>query len=131
QPNITCFLPNCNRCDCTSSTAGASFRTVCPTWTVLLVESDMSGFDVFYGDNVRLVYAMALARGVGPTCAEDLAQETFLRAWRHFELLCGMEPIARRAWLVRVLRNLAADDYRRRKAADRAEVARLEETPSD
>jgi len=69
----------------------------------------MNAFDAFYREHIRLVYAMALARGVGPSLAEDLAQETFLRAWRHFGLLATLEPPARRAWLIRVLRNLAYD----------------------
>ncbi|HZT40746.1 MAG TPA: RNA polymerase sigma factor [Chthonomonadaceae bacterium] len=73
----------------------------------------MNAFDDFYRGHIRLVYAMALARGAGPSLAEDLAQETFLRAWRHFGLLAGMDPPAQRAWLIRVVRNLAHDAWRR------------------
>ena len=72
----------------------------------------MNEFDAFYRSHLRLVYAMALARGLPFCTAEDLTQETFLRAWRHFGLLSGMEPPAQRAWLIRVLRNLESDGWR-------------------
>jgi RNA polymerase sigma-70 factor, ECF subfamily len=46
--------------------------------------------------------------------ASDLAQETFLRAWQHFETVRQYEqPLA---WLFRVATNLARQDYRRRRA---------------
>lgn len=75
----------------------------------------MDDFDEFYRRYVRLVYALALARGIGGPEAEDLTQETLLRAWRSFGLLSGMAPPAQRAWLVRTLRNLAIDTWRRRR----------------
>ena len=83
----------------------------------------MNAFDAFYQGHIRLVYAMALARGINPSLAEDLAQETFLRAWRHFGLLAGMEPPAQRAWLIRVIRNLAYDAWRREPMTASAEDA--------
>jgi RNA polymerase sigma-70 factor (ECF subfamily) len=76
----------------------------------------MDDLEAFYRGNVRLVYAMALAQDPDPTQAEDLTQETFLRAWRHFERLSGMDPPAQRAWLVRTLRHLAIDAWRRARA---------------
>lgn len=43
--------------------------------------------------------------------AEDVVQETLLRAWRHPEVLSrGSE--ATRAWLLRVARNLVVDEWR-------------------
>jgi RNA polymerase sigma-70 factor (ECF subfamily) len=77
----------------------------------------MDSFERFYRDNLRLVYAMALARGAQPCEAEDLAQETFLRAWRHSAPVAGMEPLAQRAWLIRTLRNLMVDAWRRGRPA--------------
>ncbi|WP_026554773.1 sigma-70 family RNA polymerase sigma factor [Arthrobacter sp. 35W] len=43
--------------------------------------------------------------------AEDVVQETLLRAWRHPEVLERGEP-AVRAWLFTVARNLVIDDWR-------------------
>lgn len=73
----------------------------------------MSEFEAFYRANVRLLYALAFSRTADPSQAEDLTQETFLRAWQHFDGLSGGAPRAQRAWLIRTLRNLAADAWRR------------------
>jgi RNA polymerase sigma-70 factor (ECF subfamily) len=47
--------------------------------------------------------------------AEDIVQETLLRAWRHPDALTG-ERGSPRAWLFTVARNLAMDHFRRRSA---------------
>jgi RNA polymerase sigma-70 factor (ECF subfamily) len=49
--------------------------------------------------------------------AEDLVQETLLRAWRHPEVLGRDAPI--RPWLYTVARNLAVDAHRARSARPR------------
>jgi RNA polymerase sigma-70 factor (ECF subfamily) len=77
----------------------------------------MSEFEAFYRSHLRLVSAMALARDANPCQAEDLTQETFLRAWRHFPQLAALDPPAQRAWLVRTLTHLAIDAVRRRQVA--------------
>jgi RNA polymerase sigma-70 factor (ECF subfamily) len=79
----------------------------------------MADFDGFYRDNLKLVYALALARECAHDVADDLVQETFLRALRHFEGLAVLAPAAQRAWLARVVNNLWIDRWRR----DRSEVA--------
>src|SRR5436305_8566282 len=75
----------------------------------------MSDFEAFYRANLRLVYAMALARDANPGRAEDLTPETFLRAWQHRERRSELEPLAQRAWLVRTVENLAIDVWRRER----------------
>jgi len=57
------------------------------------------------------------------TVAEDVVQETLLRAWTHQEVLQREEP-ALRAWLFTVARNLVIDDWR--SARHRLELARDE-----
>lgn len=47
--------------------------------------------------------------------ADDLVQETFIRAMSHLPLLAGLEHPQRRAWLYRVLRNLFLDQERARR----------------
>jgi RNA polymerase sigma-70 factor, ECF subfamily len=49
------------------------------------------------------------------TRAEDVVQETMLRAWRHREILEN-PPTALRAWLYTVARNIVTDDWRRRRS---------------
>ena len=61
------------------------------------------------------VYGMALSVVGDPALAEDVAQETFIRAWRH-----AANYDARRAavptWLLAITRNLAIDNVRMRRA---------------
>jgi RNA polymerase sigma-70 factor (ECF subfamily) len=53
--------------------------------------------------------------------AEDLVQETLLRAWRYPEIIgTGYGPV--RAWLMTVSRNIAIDMWRSRARAEEAEV---------
>jgi RNA polymerase sigma-70 factor (ECF subfamily) len=62
----------------------------------------------------RKVYGVALAVVGDPTLAEDVAQQTFERAWRHaavFDPRRGTVP----AWLSRIAHNLAVDAVRTRK----------------
>lgn len=61
------------------------------------------------------VYGLALAILRDPVLGEDIAQEAFLRAWKH-----GATYDPRRgtvaAWLLRITRNLAIDALRLRRA---------------
>ncbi len=77
----------------------------------------MDAFETFYRQHLRLVYAVARARNADPALAEDLTQETFFRAWRAFALLEPMIPAAQQAWLVRTVRHLAIDHWRRTRHA--------------
>ena len=58
--------------------------------------------------------------------AEDLVQETFLRAWRHRSVLAGPRP-AVRAWLLTVSRNIAIDEWRTRRFRSELPVAEVPE----
>ena len=58
--------------------------------------------------------------------ASELAQETFLRAWLHFDAICHYEqPLA---WLLRVATNLAKQHHRRRMAPVGAATVFTEDT---
>jgi RNA polymerase sigma-70 factor, ECF subfamily len=59
-----------------------------------------------------LRYALQLTGGDRQR-AEDIVQETLLRAWLHPEALAGRPA---RPWLFAVARNLAVDAYRARRA---------------
>ena len=93
-------------------------------------ETAMKDFETFYRANVRMVQAMALTRTANMWHAEDLTQDTFLRAWQHYHQLSGWAPAAQRAWLVRTLRNLTTDEWRRARLR-RAETAPVADQVSD
>jgi RNA polymerase sigma-70 factor, ECF subfamily len=57
-------------------------------------------------------FCLRLTRGDAGR-AEDIAQETLLRAWKHPSVL-GREPDGVRAWLFTVARNVAIDSWRAR-----------------
>ncbi|MFI0350696.1 sigma-70 family RNA polymerase sigma factor [Actinomadura sp. 9N407] len=59
-----------------------------------------------------LGYVLRLTGGDRPQ-AEDIVQETLLRAWRHPDALAG-RPV--RPWLFTVARNLVVDAHRARRA---------------
>ncbi len=62
--------------------------------------------------------------------AEDLVQETLLRAWRHGEILSSPSP-ALRAWLYTVARNLATDEWRHRRVITETPVAEVPDRSGD
>ena len=59
--------------------------------------------------------------------AEDVAQETMLRAWRHRDVLDGPSASVR-AWLFTVARNIVIDDWRSRRSHPETPVADVPET---
>jgi RNA polymerase sigma-70 factor, ECF subfamily len=58
--------------------------------------------------------------------AEDVVQETMLRAWRHRSILESSPP-ALRAWLYTVARNIVTDEWRRQRTHRETPVAEVPE----
>lgn len=58
--------------------------------------------------------------------AEDVVQETLLRAWRHRSVLDSPRP-AVRAWLFTVARNIVIDEWRTRRVHAELTVAEVPE----
>ena len=68
-------------------------------------------FEAFFRQHERAVYTCLWRLTGEPQLARDLTQETFVRAWRHFERVRGYEqPLT---WLLRVATNLARTSHRR------------------
>jgi RNA polymerase sigma-70 factor (ECF subfamily) len=79
-------------------------------------------FSELYRAHLRDVYSYAYYRVGNHHDAEDLTEQTFLQAYRHFERALGEShgrPL--RPWLIRIAHNLAANFYRDR--ARRPETA--------
>ena len=58
--------------------------------------------------------------------AEDVVQETLLRAWRHREILDNAPP-AVRGWLFTVARNIVIDEWRSRRVRSETSMAEVPE----
>lgn len=63
----------------------------------------------------RTVYGVALAVAGDPRLAEDIAQETFERAWRHAQVYDPRRGSVK-TWLTTIAHNLAIDAVRARRA---------------
>jgi RNA polymerase sigma-70 factor, ECF subfamily len=76
---------------------------------------------VLHDDHAAALWSYALKLTSGDRArAEDLVQETLLRAWKHPRVLDQSQGSAR-AWLFTVARRIAIDDWR--SAAARSEVS--------
>ena len=72
-------------------------------------------FSELYREHLRDVYSYAYYRVGNHHDAEDLTEQTFLQAYRHFERArreSNGRPL--RPWLIRIAHNLAANYYRDR-----------------
>lgn len=69
-------------------------------------------FEALLAEHGSALYGLARQLSSSPEEAEDLVQETLIRAWRHPEALDGTSGSAR-AWIMTVARNLAYDRSRR------------------
>jgi RNA polymerase sigma-70 factor (ECF subfamily) len=82
-----------------------------------------------YAEHAPAVMRLALSLSGGDRClAEDITQETMLRAWRGRDSLDGRPP---RAWLCHAARNVAIDLHRRRETRERAAAAVLPAPAAD
>jgi RNA polymerase sigma-70 factor (ECF subfamily) len=74
---------------------------------------DQVAFEALYVRHADLVYSIALRVVADPGIAQDVAQEVFLRVWRHpalFDVTRGRFV----SWLMSVARNRAVDEVRSR-----------------
>ena len=62
--------------------------------------------------------------------AEDVTQETMLRAWRHKSVLDSPRP-AVRSWLFTVARNIVIDEWRTKRAQNEMAVAEVPDEGTD
>lgn len=89
-----------------------------------------AAFEPFFREHERAVYACLWRLTGDAQTARDLTQETFLRAWRHFEQARDYErPLA---WLLRIATNLAITSFQREstRRAVSADTLGWEDTPA-
>jgi RNA polymerase sigma-70 factor, ECF subfamily len=91
-------------------------------------------FAELYRDHLRDVYSYAYYRVGNHHDAEDLTEQTFLQAYRHFErAVRESDGRPLRPWLIRIAHNLAANFYRDRSRRPQAvlEDAQVISAPHD
>jgi RNA polymerase sigma-70 factor (ECF subfamily) len=86
---------------------------------------DRAAFEQLVRRTARLVYARQYLEARDPHRAEDLAQETFLLAWRSIAQL--EDPAGFRPWLLRIARTAAADSFRHDTRKKRAGSGKQED----
>ncbi|MDP9372583.1 MAG: sigma-70 family RNA polymerase sigma factor [Chloroflexota bacterium] len=92
-----------------------------------LVAGDVAALDALYDRYAGVVFALVLRIVADRPVAEELLQETFLRAWQRaglFEGSRGRVP----SWLLGIAHNLAIDELRRRRRRPQAVTPRERET---
>lgn len=75
--------------------------------------ADQKDFESLALPHLDTVYRVALSLSRDPATADDLAQTTFLKAWRSFDTYTSGTNI--KAWLLRIMRNRWIDMLRHRK----------------
>ena len=68
---------------------------------------DRAEFDRFVREHAQAVRRYALSLTRDPWTADDVLQETFLRAWTYWPTFRGTST--REAWVIRICRNVAFD----------------------
>ncbi|MEO8673791.1 MAG: sigma-70 family RNA polymerase sigma factor [Tahibacter sp.] len=89
----------------------------------MLVSTRQRQFDALVRAHNADLYRYACWLCGDPALAQDLAQETFLRAWRSLDSL--RETVAAKAWLITILRREHARLYER-KRFDTTDIADLD-----
>ena len=80
-------------------------------------------FSELYRSHLRDVYSYAYYRVGNHHDAEDLTEQTFLQAYRHYErALRESDGRPLRPWLIRIAHNLAANFYRDRARKPQAAI---------
>jgi RNA polymerase sigma-70 factor (ECF subfamily) len=85
-------------------------------------------FEYFWREYGQIIYNLALRMLGDPSEAEDVTQETFLRAWAALKM--GREIVSPGSWLARVAANATLDELRRRRRKKFCEYPREQEFPS-
>ena len=84
---------------------------------------------VLYKEHAGALWRYALRLTGDQARAEDVVQETLLRAWRHPEVTDDIDRSAR-AWLFTVARNLIIDERRSARFRNESGTADLERWPT-
>ncbi len=92
-------------------------------------EIDAEKFQAMMGETRRRAYSMAIQLTRNATDAEDLVQETYVKAWRGFESYAPDRSFLN--WLLRIMQRAYLDSRRRENPVRKAESLNALITPQD
>jgi len=93
-------------------------------------EDDVALIEQLHEEHAAALYQFCLRlTGWDRGRAEDVVQETLLRAWRHLSVTDEWRG-SLRSWLFTVARNIVIDDWRARRVRPELAVADVPEPPS-
>jgi RNA polymerase sigma-70 factor (ECF subfamily) len=88
-----------------------------------MTESSAALMQQLHDEHAAALWGFCLRlTGNDPARAEDVVQETLLRAWRNFEVLDRSQG-SLRAWLFTVARNIVIDEWRTKRSQSELTVA--------
>ena len=92
-----------------------------------MTDTDAALMQQLHDDHAAVLWGYCLRlTGHDRARAEDVVQETLLRAWRHRSILDN-PPAAVRSWLFTVARNIVIDEWRSRRHNSELSVAEVPE----
>lgn len=91
--------------------------------------ADFAHFELMMNETRRRAYSMALQLTRNSSDAEDLVQDTFVKAWRGFDSYIPGRPFLN--WLLRIMQRAYLDSRRRENPVRRAESLNSMISPSD
>ena len=94
-----------------------------------LLSTDFTKFEFMMNETRRRAYSMALQLTRNSTDAEDLMQDTYVKAWRGFESYVPGRPFLN--WLLRIMQRAYLDSRRRENPIRKAESLNSMISPSD
>ena len=94
-----------------------------------LSEVDLREFQSLVAETRRRAYTMALQLTRNPSEAEDLMQDTYVKAWRGYDSYIAGRPFLN--WLLRIMQRAYLDSLRRENPIRRAESLNSMISPSD
>lgn len=97
--------------------------------THLTNDSEWARFDDLVANTKRRAYSMAIQLTRNPSDAEDLLQDTIVKAWRGFDSYMPGRPFLN--WLLRIMQRAYLDLRRRENPIRRAESLNSMISPSD
>lgn len=91
--------------------------------------TDREQFESMVRDTKRRAYSMALQLTRNSSEAEDLVQETYVKAWRGFDTYTPGRPFLN--WLLRIMQRAYLDQRRRENPIRKAESLHAMVSPTD